>query len=210
MGPTLSVEGLVVRPWQMTDAAALAPACGDPDICRFTTVPTKFSPGAARAWITSQNDHERRGTAVVLAIEPASVGYPVGMVGLFGLRSHDGPRLGYWLTRGTVGADWASRQRGCSPSGRWRNRRSRGFSSMSSLATSPPAGSRSDWAASASVAAPWSSPTEVWSTSTGSSWSRPTSGWGAAAFSCKRARASPGNQVGVTATTGIGRVVCFW
>jgi ribosomal-protein-alanine N-acetyltransferase len=99
MAPVLSGPGLVVRPWEAADAEALEPACGDPDIGRYTTVPETFSPEAAQAWIARQQNHEREGTALVLAIEPADAHSAVGMVGLFLLGRDDGPRLGYWLMR---------------------------------------------------------------------------------------------------------------
>ncbi len=85
-------------PWALDDAAALRKACGDEDICRFTTVPRVYSHSAAAQWIQRQHDHATRGTAIVLAIIPAREPTPVGMVGLFGL-DEPGPtaRFGYWL-----------------------------------------------------------------------------------------------------------------
>jgi [ribosomal protein S5]-alanine N-acetyltransferase len=99
VAPVLSGSDVVIRPWQASDADDLEPACGDPDICRYTTVPETFTPEAARAWIARQQTHEREGTALVLAVEQAQTRQAVGMVGLFGLGRRDGPRLGYWLTR---------------------------------------------------------------------------------------------------------------
>ena len=88
------------RPWALTDAASLEPACGDPDICRFTTVPRHYTPEAAAAWISRQHSRIADGAGIVLAIEPESVQHPVGMVGLFGL-DEPGPvvRFGYWIMR---------------------------------------------------------------------------------------------------------------
>src|SRR4051812_28108131 len=107
MALALSGSDVVIRPWQASDAAALEPACGDPDICRFTTVPEEFTLEAARAWIARQQAHEREGTALVLAIEQAETRQAVGMVGLFQLGRRDGPRLGYWLTRERRGRGFA-------------------------------------------------------------------------------------------------------
>jgi [ribosomal protein S5]-alanine N-acetyltransferase len=73
-------------------------ACGDDDICRFTTVPRVYSQGAVTEWIERQGDHAATGTAIVLAIVPAGARTPVGMVGLFGLEEPaPTARLGYWL-----------------------------------------------------------------------------------------------------------------
>lgn len=109
MAPVLAGEAVLFRPWDADDANALEPACGDPDIGRFTTVPAEFSQDAARAWIARQHKHEREGTALVLAIEPVAVGHAVGMVGLFLLGRRDGPRLGYWVTRQHRGRGLATR-----------------------------------------------------------------------------------------------------
>lgn len=95
----LQTADLTLRPWRPSDAAALAPACGDADICRFTTVPPEFTPEGARTWIADQQARNGRGEALVLAIVPKALGSPVGMVGLFGLTDGSGPRLGYWLIR---------------------------------------------------------------------------------------------------------------
>lgn len=98
--PELQADGCRLRAWRAADAAALEPACGDPDIARFTTVPRRFVIEDARAWIVRQRVHARNGTAIVLAIVPPPGDTPAGMVGLFGLGDGDGDataRLGYWV-----------------------------------------------------------------------------------------------------------------
>ena len=103
--PVLSDARVVVRGWAPEHAAALEPACGDRQICRFTTVPERFGIEDARAWIGRQQAHARRGNAAVLAIVPRPAELPVGMVGLFALDEPDSAgRLGYWLV-----AEWRGR-----------------------------------------------------------------------------------------------------
>lgn len=107
--PRLSNARVRLRPWVVGDAAVLEVACGDPDICRFTTVPQHFTTGAAEAWIRRQHDRLSDGSAIVLAIEPISAARPVGMVGLFGLDEDDGAaRFGYWVVNGHRGFGLAS------------------------------------------------------------------------------------------------------
>jgi RimJ/RimL family protein N-acetyltransferase len=102
--PTLHGTRTTLRPWRRCDAPALEPACGDPDICRYTTVPRTYSLAEAEAWIGRQHDHLRAGDAIVLAIEAVGVPAPVGMVGLFGLdRGEPRARFGYWVVRGFRG-----------------------------------------------------------------------------------------------------------
>lgn len=87
-----------MRPWTVDDAPALREACGDDDICRFTTVPRVYSRAAAVRWIERVRDRAARGDAIVLAIVPAREPTPVGMVGLFGLNEPgQTARFGYWL-----------------------------------------------------------------------------------------------------------------
>jgi RimJ/RimL family protein N-acetyltransferase len=91
---------LTLRPWTLADAPALAPACGDPDIVRFTTVPEAYSPAAAEAWIARQHERTQEGQAVVLAIVAQGEAQPVGMAGVFGLGAGErAGRLGYWVIR---------------------------------------------------------------------------------------------------------------
>ena len=102
--PALNDGRVAVRGWRREDAPALGLACGDPEICRFTTVPRHYTIEAARDWIARQQAHARDGTAVVLAIVPLPGDRPVGMVGLFGLAEPSlTARFGYWLVAGSRG-----------------------------------------------------------------------------------------------------------
>jgi RimJ/RimL family protein N-acetyltransferase len=98
--PTIARFGVMLRPWQLTDAPGLQQACGDEDIMRFTTVPGVFTEEGAIDWITRGRRHAEDGTAMVLAVVDAGERLPIGMVGLFGLdRADDSARLGYWLVK---------------------------------------------------------------------------------------------------------------
>jgi RimJ/RimL family protein N-acetyltransferase len=99
--PRLTIErsGAWLRDWDGDDAPALEPVCGDPDVCRFSSVPWRYSPQAARDWVARQAAHRARGEAIamVIAAGPRSA-QPLGTVNL--TRFHDGGRaaaLGYWL-----------------------------------------------------------------------------------------------------------------
>jgi ribosomal-protein-alanine N-acetyltransferase len=108
--PTIAGSGLRLRPWVLADAACLKSACGDPDICRFTTVPHHYTQESAAAWIRRQLQRTAAGAGIVLAIEPAAAGRPVGMVGLFGLDEPSAAaRFGYWIMREHRGTGLASK-----------------------------------------------------------------------------------------------------
>jgi len=107
--PLLANERVVLRGWRQEDAAALGPACGDRDICRFTTVPHRYTLEAAQAWIARQHTHAHNRTAVVWALVPREHEQPVGMVGLFGLGDPEPTvRFGYWLVSGWRGRGLAT------------------------------------------------------------------------------------------------------
>ena len=57
--PVLSDGRVVLRGWRQEDASALRPACGDQQICRFTTVPRRYSIEDARDWIARQQADAR-------------------------------------------------------------------------------------------------------------------------------------------------------
>ena len=96
--PNLERAGCSLRPWHPDDAPALREACGDEEICRFTTVPHVYSHDAATQWIQRQEARASDRTAIVLAILSPDFAHPVGMVGLFGLDSPERvARLGYWV-----------------------------------------------------------------------------------------------------------------
>ncbi len=107
---TLRDEQLVLRDWRVEDASALAPVCGDPDVCRFTSVPWSYSHAAARAWITRVARSREAGAVLAMAIVEGAADAPVGNVNL--VRFDDDRRsaaLGYWLAPGARGRGLASR-----------------------------------------------------------------------------------------------------
>ena len=113
------MKPVTLRAWELSDAPALEPACGDDDICRFTTVPRVYTPAGAEAWIRRQWKREADGSARVRAIVADQI---VGMAGLFGMSDGEG-RFGYWTiaayrdrgyttTAVRLLAGWAFDQRG--------------------------------------------------------------------------------------------------
>jgi RimJ/RimL family protein N-acetyltransferase len=49
--PPLRDDVVTLRPWSMGDAAAITRACQDPEIPRWTTVPTPYTEADARGWL---------------------------------------------------------------------------------------------------------------------------------------------------------------
>lgn len=110
--PTLTLRDadLVLRDWRIEDAPALAPVCGDPDVCRFTSVPWRYSQAEAQAWVARVRQARSAGTLLALAIAVAGDAGAVGNVNLVRF-SDDGREaaLGYWLAPAARGRGLAAR-----------------------------------------------------------------------------------------------------
>jgi RimJ/RimL family protein N-acetyltransferase len=121
--PTLRDGALALRPGRPEDVAAVTAACQDPEIPRWTTVPSPYRREDAEHWLgTVVPGAARAGTAVnVLAFEDER------LVGSFGLVEVDRERgygeIGYWVAAEARGRgiatratrllhDWAARELG--------------------------------------------------------------------------------------------------
>jgi len=108
--PPLTEDAVTLRPWTQADAPALRAACGDEAICAFTTVPWRYTPGDALAWVDRQEDKRREGRGITLAVVPAGRASPLGAVVLTGVDPGEpGARLGYWLVAPARGRGYGAR-----------------------------------------------------------------------------------------------------
>jgi RimJ/RimL family protein N-acetyltransferase len=102
--PPLAGAQVALRPFRLGDAAAIAEACRDPDIPRFTMMPEAISEEQARRWVEQGLAWWPRGVArFAVTVPPADD--CVGQVGMqfdFAMRRAEGF---YWL-------DPRARQRG--------------------------------------------------------------------------------------------------
>jgi RimJ/RimL family protein N-acetyltransferase len=91
---------VVLRDWRDEDAPALAPVCGEWNVCAFTSVPWSYSASEAQAWIDRQRQKRAAGTVLALAIEERDGGTALGNVNLVRFSDDDGEHkaaIGYWL-----------------------------------------------------------------------------------------------------------------
>jgi ribosomal-protein-alanine N-acetyltransferase len=102
-------DGVVVlRPWAAADAPSLAAAWADPDIARWTAVPSDRSVEAAAAWIAGWQERRRRGLALDLVVASAADPGPVlGEVGASFLTRP--PEAGWWIVPAARGQGIATR-----------------------------------------------------------------------------------------------------
>lgn len=89
---------LHLRPFRPSDAPAVYLACQDPDIQRWTTVPSPYSKEDARAFVEEFCSNEwATGRGAVFAIVDSATGDLLGSIGLSGLDRSDGlAEIGFW------------------------------------------------------------------------------------------------------------------
>ena len=105
-------DGLTaLRPWRDTDVAALVAACHDPEISRWTRVPSPYRETDARAYLMARYEALHAGTsapfAVVAGNEPPRL---LGSISLLRIAwEHARAEVGYWLAREARGQGHATR-----------------------------------------------------------------------------------------------------
>lgn len=109
--PPLSDGVVALRGFESTDVDALVEACQDPEIPRFTLVPSPYTERHAREWLRRVAENRASGTGMTFAIVDAPAGDV--LLGTIGLNVIDWERraadLGYWLAAPARGRGVASR-----------------------------------------------------------------------------------------------------
>ena len=95
---TLRGRGVVLRDWRDDDVPVFEAVCGDPDVCRFTSVPWIYNRSDVLEWVARVGANRRAGLGIALAITQPGAGTALGNVNL--VRFSDASRtaaLGYWV-----------------------------------------------------------------------------------------------------------------
>jgi RimJ/RimL family protein N-acetyltransferase len=109
-GDPLVGEPTALRPWRDTDLAALVAACQDPDIVRWTRVPTPYGKADARAYLLARYDATFAGLSAPFAIVAADGGHLLGSISLMRFAwEHLRGEVGYWLAADARGQGHATR-----------------------------------------------------------------------------------------------------
>jgi len=101
--PELSADGLLLRVWRAEDVEDVHRACQDPDIRRWTGVPSPYRPEHAAGFVTAIAPNAwAEGSGAPFAVCEATTGTLVGSCGLISIdRSGRWAEVGYWT------APWA-------------------------------------------------------------------------------------------------------
>lgn len=95
-------DGVVrLRPWRDGDVPALVDACQDPEIPRWTVVPSPYREVDARAFVAGQTERLSRGEAAPFAIVEADREVFLGSIEITLLDRRSGRgEIGYWIAAG--------------------------------------------------------------------------------------------------------------
>lgn len=104
---TLDAGDLLLRPWHADDVEAVYRACQDPDIQRWTTIPSPYSREDAEWFVSTCPDRWEAGTASFAAVD-AATGSLLGSFGLEGVEHEQGPEIGFWVAADARGRGVAS------------------------------------------------------------------------------------------------------
>jgi RimJ/RimL family protein N-acetyltransferase len=103
--PSVPGDRVVLRPWTRDDADVVFAACQDPEIQRWTTVPSPYRHEDAVCYVTEISEAAWRDGGGVFAI--CVNGAPAGAIGAHGMR--DGvAHVGYWMAADARGRGFAS------------------------------------------------------------------------------------------------------
>jgi RimJ/RimL family protein N-acetyltransferase len=97
----LEDDVVLLRPFEQGDVPAIVAACQDPEIPRWTAVPSPYTEADARAWLESDEEE-------TFAIVHKSTGELLGWIGVRYSGSGVG-EVGYWVKREARGGGVATR-----------------------------------------------------------------------------------------------------
>jgi len=101
---------VALRPWRDDDVPFLLEACNDPEIARFTELPSPYTREHARAWVPSARWLLELDREAHLAVADAATGAPLGACGLVKVDWRGGVgEAGYWTAPAARGRGVATR-----------------------------------------------------------------------------------------------------
>jgi RimJ/RimL family protein N-acetyltransferase len=109
-GEPISDGVTALRPWRDSDVDAIVAACQDPEIGRWTRVPSPYRVTDARAYLLQRYDAIHAGRSAPFAIVAPPDGELLGSIALMRPAwEHARAEVGYWLSRDARGRGHATR-----------------------------------------------------------------------------------------------------
>ncbi|WP_328317773.1 GNAT family N-acetyltransferase [Streptomyces sp. NBC_00388] len=106
---TLSSERLLLRPFTVADTEAVLQACQDPDIQRWTVVPSPYRREDAESFTRRMvPDGWRAGTSLAFAVLTREDGRLVGAISVFQRGQPGTWEIGYWVAKEHRGRGFAA------------------------------------------------------------------------------------------------------
>jgi RimJ/RimL family protein N-acetyltransferase len=103
-------DGVVrLRPWTVADAPAIAACCQDPEIPRWTEVPSPYDDNDACAFIAKAEQARLAGEELSLAVTDAESGELLGAIGMRLASTDRRADVGYWVAAPARGRGTAAR-----------------------------------------------------------------------------------------------------
>jgi RimJ/RimL family protein N-acetyltransferase len=106
--PPLRDGDISLRPWRPDDVPAIVAACQDPEIPRWTLVPSPYSEDDARLWLAAQSAARRGGRRVELAIVDGADRL-LGSIAIARSADARAGEVGYWVAAEARGRGIATR-----------------------------------------------------------------------------------------------------
>ncbi len=98
--PPLQDAAVSLRPWQEEDVEAVLDACQDPEIPRWTAIPSPYTAQDARRYVGRAELDRLAGRELGLAVLDAQTGALLGSCGLARFDWEDRKaEIGYWIAR---------------------------------------------------------------------------------------------------------------
>lgn len=108
--PTIPIrEDLRLRPWRVGDEDVITAECQDPEIQRWTTIPTTYTRENAEFFLEITASDWASGAGGSLALVDPREDVPFGSFGFVSIRAdHRAAEIGYWLAAGKRGHGYAA------------------------------------------------------------------------------------------------------